>query len=670
MVIPFLLATALIFQDQQQPPSPIQKLVVTPSPVVMTAQDTLRLQVKALDANGRQIPDVVFRFTPAGSGARFEGRVEQDGLIRSGATGTLPVAISATLPNYAPYREVVEVRMVPAAAGRIEIVQPARKLLLGQDVQLAGLVYSIHGEPRTDAIAWKSSSNAAVVSNGRLMGARPGKATVTATVGNATASFDVEVIASANLGSIRLTPSAATANTGDVIRFDLDVRDKANAAIKGLTPTYSFTPGHGVIDEDGAFTGYEKGIYTVFAHLGSHVVSATIKLADRDVRRPAEVVGRLGRTLFSTEEVWVHPNGKNLYLGTGGGGDRMYAVDISDPAKPVVTDSLVANTRRVNDIMTTPDGKFLVHTREGAADRKNGIVIASLEDPSHPKVIAEFTEGVTGGVHSAFVYKQEKFGTHIYLTNNGTGALHIIDINDPYHPKQVGTWRANSPFAGGSLHDIDVQEGIVYASNWNEGLVMLDVGNGMKGGSPSNPQLISQYKYDLNDMYRDVQASGGPGFIRGTHTAWRHKQYVFIADEVFPAEGVKGAKGAAAGRAYGRLQVIDVSNIEKPKAVAWYEPEYGGVHNVWVAGDTLYMGAYDAGFRAFDISGELRGDLRAQQREIVHVNTGDMDAVPRSINEANTWGVVVKDGLAYVNDNHSGLWIIRILPKRTSKPAT
>jgi hypothetical protein len=348
----------------------------------------------------------------------------------------------------------------------------------------------------------------------------------------------------------------------------------------------------------------------------------------------------------------------------------MYAVDISDPAKPVVTDSLVANTRRVNDIMTTPDGKFLVHTREGAADRRNGIVIASLEDPAHPKVIAEFTEGVTGGVHSAFVYKQEKYGTHIYLTNNGTGALHVIDINDPYHPRQVGTWRASSPFAGGSLHDIDVQDGIVYASNWNEGLVMLDVGNGMKGGSPSSPQLISQYKYDLNDMYRDVQASGGPGFIRGTHTAWRHKQYVFIADEVFPAEGVKGAKGASAGRAYGRLQVIDVSNIEKPKSVAWYEPEYGGVHNVWVAGDTLYLGAYDAGFRAFDITGELRGDLRAQQREIVHVNTADMDGVPRAVNEANTWGVVVKDGLAYVNDNHNGLWIIRILPKRTSKPVT
>jgi len=86
------------------------------------------------------------------------------------------------------------------------------------------------------------------------------------------------------------------------------------------------------------------------------------------------------------------------------------------------------------------------------------------------------------------------------------------------------------------------------------------------------------------------------------------------------------------------------------------------VHNVWVAGDTLYVGAYNAGFRAFDISGDLRGDLRAQEREMVHVHTGDMDGkVP---NSPDTWGVVVKNGLAYVNDNANGLWIIRIEPKK------
>jgi hypothetical protein len=217
---------------------------------------------------------------------------------------------------------------------------------------------------------------------------------------------------------------------------------------------------------------------------------------------------------------------------------------------------------------------------------------------------------------------------------------------------------------GNALHDIDVQDGLAYLSYWNEGLVILDVGNGIKGGSPGNPQLVAQYKYDLNSLYRDVEATGGPGFIRGTHTAWRHGKYVFIADEVFPATAVKGGKDASAFRAYGRLQVIDVSDIVHPRSVAWYEPEFGGVHNVWVAGDTLYMGAYNAGFRAFDISGELRGDLRAQGREMVHVNTADMGG--KIQNSAMTWGVVVRDGLAYVNDDNNGLWIIRMEPKRES----
>jgi hypothetical protein len=291
-------------------------------------------------------------------------------------------------------------------------------------------------------------------------------------------------------------------------------------------------------------------------------------------------------------------------------------------------------------------------------------VIADTRDPLHPKAISEFTDSVTAGVHSAFVYAQPKYGTHVYLTNDGTGAIHVIDLGDPVHPKEVARWKTpGSDNSGRYVHDIDVQNGLLYGSWWNDGLVILDVGNGIKGGSPSNPQLVSQYKYDLDQLYRDVEAVTGPGFTRGTHTAWRHKDYVFIADEVYLNGTVAGAKDASASRMYGTLQVLDVSDIEHPKPVAWYTPEYGGVHNVWIAGDSLYLGAYNGGFHVFDISGELRGDLRAQGREIAHLNTADMDGASK--NTAFTWGVVVnpRDGLAYVNDFNNGLWVVRIEPK-------
>jgi hypothetical protein len=567
----------------------------------------------------------------------------------------------ALVPGAKPFVRRMEVHIVAGPAASLAIGAGPVKLVAGQTIRLSAKSWSVDGDERDDRPVWKSSNPAIlkIQTTGTLTAVAPGKATITAGVGSISDKRTIQVVAN-TIARVLIKPSSSMARQGDVIRFSAQPLDASGREVAGLTPTWSFAPGQGEIDQDGAFVGYEAGDYTLTASYGRASAEAAITLAPRNVRRPVEIVGRLPRSLFTTEEVWVHPDGKHAYLGTGSGGDRMYAIDISDPSKPTVTDSIVANTRRVNDIMTTPDGKFLVFTREGAADRKNGIVIASLEDPAHPKPISEFTDGVTGGVHSAFIYRQEKYGTHVYLTNDGTGALHILNIDDPYHPKEVAQWRTNRPDAGRTLHDVDVQDGLAYLSYWNDGLVILDIGNGMAGGSPSNPQLVSQYKYDLNALYRDVEARNGPGFIRGTHTAWRHNQYVFIADEVFPAGGVEGAKDAAAFRAFGRLQVLDVTDLKHPKSVAWYEPEYGGVHNVWVAGDTLYMGAYNGGFRAFDISGELRGDLRAQGREIAHVHTGDMDGNVK--NTPMTWGVVVKDGLAYVNDMLNGLWIVRMKP--------
>ncbi len=77
----------------------------------------------------------------------------------------------------------------------------------------------------------------------------------------------------------------------------------------------------------------------------------------------------------------------------------------------MIVDSIQANTRLVNDMQTTADGNYMVFTREGAADRKNGIVIADTRDPLHPKEISQFTDGVTAGVHSVYIYENPKFGT-------------------------------------------------------------------------------------------------------------------------------------------------------------------------------------------------------------------------------------------------------------------
>ena len=96
---------------------------------------------------------------------------------------------------------------------------------------------------------------------------------------------------------------------------------QASVTFAGLAPTWTFAPGQGMIDADGAFVAYEPGEYTVTANFGARNADAVVRVEPRDVRRPLSVVGRLPRSRFNTEEVWIHPNGKYAYLGSGGGGD-------------------------------------------------------------------------------------------------------------------------------------------------------------------------------------------------------------------------------------------------------------------------------------------------------------------------------------------------------------
>jgi len=643
------------------------RLVITPTTRSVVAGDTLRFSAKLLDPAGQPIPDarIVFR----NAGGRFEGTVDSTGLLTAGSVGTMPIAAIATVAGGKPVVERFEVAMVPGPAARVAVSSKPTRLAVGQRAHLSASVYSRSNDRRNDRVQWTSDQPAVVrvMADGLLQAIAPGRASIAASAGSAAERWSVEVVGTP-VASVEVQPSTAQARTGDVVHLRAIAKDAQGREIRGLTPSWLFTPGNGLVDESGAFVAYSPGTYQVTASFGARTGDAVVTAVDRDMKRALQIVGKLVRSAFHTSEVWIHPNGNVAYLGTIMGGDRVYAVDISNPANPTIVDSIIVNARSINDIMTTPDGNTLVITREGAADRKNGIVIADTRDPLHPKALSEFTEGVTAGVHSAFVHSQPKHGTHVYLTNDGTGAVHIVDIGDPAHPKQVGTWKTPRAEAGRMLHDIDVQDGLLYGSWWNDGLVVLDVGNGIKGGTPSNPQLVTQYKYDLDALYKAVEAEGGKGFIRGTHTAWRHKDYIIIADEVFGNNAAEQLYAGQISRAHGRLQILDARDIQNLKPVAWYEPEFGGVHNVWVAGDTLYVGAYNAGFKAFDISGEVRGDLLAQGRLIGEVMTADPKGnIP---NAPMTWGVVVnkKDGLAYVNDFNSGLWAVRIEPKAAVVP--
>ena len=130
-------------------------------------------------------------------------------------------------------------------------------------------------------------------------------------------------------------------------------------------------------------------------------------------------------------EQWMF--GNYIYISTIA--DQVQVYDISDPKNPKLTDTVKVDARVVNDVSLTADGKIGVLTREGASSRKNGIVFLDTSDLAHPKVLSEYTETVTGGVHSAYID-----GQYVYLTDDATGSMRVISFKDPKNPKEVARW--------------------------------------------------------------------------------------------------------------------------------------------------------------------------------------------------------------------------------------
>ena len=146
--------------------------------------------------------------------------------------------------------------------------------------------------------------------------------------------------------------------------------------------------------------------------------------------------------------------------------------------------------------------------------------------------------------------------------------------------------------SGRYLHDLQVKDGIAYLAYWRDGLIILDVGNGMAGGNPENPKLISQYHFNHYELY-------GDGWLAGTHSVFRYKNYLFVGDEVFPAIFNIEDRDRIPVRAI--CHVMDLSDIKHPREVAQYE-HLRGAHTTSGQRTTCCMRATTVAVRASSTS--------------------------------------------------------------------
>ena len=562
---------------------------------------------------------------------------------RPDARARVEIPVTVPLP---PISEVAFARVPPV-------------FYAGTQPHLQVVVTDTAGARRDDVPVAFATSDAAVAAIDRfgfLTLRAAGTVTVTAAVDTESDALTIEVRDNP-VASLTLEVGADAARTGDVLRFTAVAADARGRPVSGVpvrfavggetAPAIVAAGAPAQIAADGRFVAERSGTYTVIATAGTHTATRTVSIESRDVTREVEVVGR-GKVLDRRSSdlwVWEGTDGRDYAVtGTWGADGHTYFWDVTDPANIEKVNEVQVDARTVNDVKVSADGELAVIGREGASNRRNGIVVLGAGNPREGvPVLSEFTNQLTGGVHNVFVD-----GDHVYALSAGR-RYDIISLEDPRNPERVGRFELETQ--GHSVHDVWVSDGIAFSSNWTDGVVAVDVGGGGRGGTPERPVELGRYAYPNGWNHAAFP-------YRSQSTG---KFYLFAGDEAYPYGGLANdAEDAQLPfRTAGWIHVIDWSDWDDPQEVARYQVPEAGSHNIWVEDDVLYVGYYyPGGLRVVDVSGELMGDLYRQGREIARFVPFEPDGF--APNAPFVWGPQPYKGHIFFTDYNSGLWAVRL----------
>lgn len=445
--------------------------------------------------------------------------------------------------------------------------------------------------------------------------------------------------------SVRITSGPAAIRQGDVHRYAAEVRDDAGRLLPASLLEFDvLPPDAGLVTSAGRLVAYSTGELRLVARAGRAADSLTISATPRGLSGSFEVVGRGIEEGRFTSDLWVY--GGFAYTGTwscrvvqspGTCGNKLNVWDVRNPAAPVLTDSVIVDAQVVNDVKIRADGALAVITHEGSSDSANGITLLDLADPAHPQVIARYTNGLTAGVHNVWIEED-----HVYAATDGALGLQVIDISDPTSPRTVFEHRPETSF----VHDVYVRDGLAFISQWDDGLVILDVSAGFPGdgGSPAPPEVWLSGSLEVGR----IETEGGQ--VHNTWY-WPARKLALVGEEDLVTPGA--------------VHVVDLSDLSSPVEIATFRRPDFTPHNFWMDEERgiLYVAWHGNGIVAIDVSGALLGQLERQGREIASIVYTGTGGCSRTGNTDHTcaWAPQLEDGLLYASDLNSGLWVFRPL---------
>jgi hypothetical protein len=340
-----------------------------------------------------------------------------------------------------------------------------------------------------------------------------------------------------------------------------------------------------------------------------------------------------------TSDLWVH--GGYAYTGTWGGferegnpGNALKIWSLDATGAPALADSLILpGVGTVSDVEVSADGSVLMFSTERGP--LAGLYLYDLADPAEPTLLDSVH--VAEGLHTATF--GEIAGRRYAFTarNPGQPALTIFDATDPSAIELAASVPIPPTYG---IHDTYVRDGLAFVFAWDAGVIIYDVGNGIRGGTPESPVEVSR-----------LATAGGSAGSPAVHNGWWfHNPVTDEARYLFIGQEGPGSIGATSS---GDIHVVDVSDLADPREVASFHLDGAGTHNFWMdeEAQVLYAAYYNGGVVALDVSGVLSGDLSS--RLLGQVRFGD---------DSFTWGVTLANGWLYASDMLSGLWQVAVEP--------